>query len=60
MKYFPHEDGITHINIYTRGKTEFWETLAKQANSSFKMKTGCCVVSGLTKTFLQHWEVINV
>lgn len=37
MKYFPHEDGITHINIYTRGKTELGRMLSNLYDCEFNV-----------------------
>ncbi len=36
MKYNPEEDGITHINVYSKGKTELGRLLSNFADTPFK------------------------
>lgn len=37
MKYFPLDDGITHINIYTKGKTALGRMLSNLHNCEFEV-----------------------
>jgi hypothetical protein len=40
MKYLPKDDGITHINIYSRGKTELGRLLSNFAFTPFECSDG--------------------